>query len=399
MHTHFSTYHLLALLNWLSSNVAFEKSEEPFWQWSSPLQPKAEKLLDAFSAFPKELVQQTIEKKAFERFYGVLQGLNTYHQASYKRPANLLSPIWQEGSCQLFNYGPPPSQADTPTVLFIPSLINRSYILDLTPNTSFMRYLSTQGLRPLLIDWGEPLPEEASFTAEDYIKRICRIIKWVYEQFSITSLSLAGYCMGGIFALAAARYLPQHVQHLALFATPWNFHKLSAAKWVECPEFLTQINKLTDCLPYIPSYLIEGMFYAMNPWKVHDKFTQFGCLPEGKEKALFLAVEGWLRDGVSLTQSMAKTILNEWLQANLTFNQQWRLGDIIIDPKHLSLPVFMVAPLSDHIVPPDSSLPLCDLMPQIEVITPPCGHIGMMIGHDALKSVWKPYVEWVHKYS
>ena len=57
---------------------------------------------------------------------------------------------------RLLDYGalaqaPPPRRP----VLVVPSLVNRSYIMDLMENGSFLRFLASRGLRPLLIDWGD----------------------------------------------------------------------------------------------------------------------------------------------------------------------------------------------------------------------------------------------------
>jgi len=45
-----------------------------------------------------------------------------------------------------------------PATLFVPSLINPPDVLDIDPERSLLRWLATQGLRPLLLDWGSPLP-------------------------------------------------------------------------------------------------------------------------------------------------------------------------------------------------------------------------------------------------
>jgi len=41
------------------------------------------------------------------------------------------------------------------------SLINRYTILDLLRERSFVRHLAAEGLRPLVLDWGEPAPRSA----------------------------------------------------------------------------------------------------------------------------------------------------------------------------------------------------------------------------------------------
>jgi polyhydroxyalkanoate synthase len=60
---------------------------------------------------------------------------------------------WREGALRLLDYG---RGSAGPAVLVVPSLINRYYVLDLLPEQSFLRHLAEAGLRPLVVDWGEP---------------------------------------------------------------------------------------------------------------------------------------------------------------------------------------------------------------------------------------------------
>jgi len=38
---------------------------------------------------------------------------------------------------------------------------------------------------------------------------------------------------------------------------------------------------------------------------------------------------------------------------------------------------------------------LAEALPNVEVLTPPLGHIGMVVGHGAPDAVWKKLAEWV----
>ena len=67
--------------------------------------------------------------------------------------------IWSEGAARVLDYG-----GDGPSVLFVPSLVNRAYILDLMPGQSMMRWFAGRGVRPLLLDWGWPGAAERDFT-------------------------------------------------------------------------------------------------------------------------------------------------------------------------------------------------------------------------------------------
>src|SRR4029077_2221749 len=106
------------------------------------------------------------------------------------------------------------------TLLFVPSLINRATVLDLTGERSMMRYLAANGARVLLLDWGWPGEVERSFSLTDYIAgRLERALLAAGRQ-----VVLVGYCMGGLLAVAAAQRRPDLIRALALLATPWDFH-------------------------------------------------------------------------------------------------------------------------------------------------------------------------------
>jgi len=74
--------------------------------------------------------------------------------------------VWRRGTTELLDYG---GNGEGPTVLVIPSLINRYYVLDLLPERSFLHHLASSGLRTLVIDWGTPGSEECYFDLTLYI--------------------------------------------------------------------------------------------------------------------------------------------------------------------------------------------------------------------------------------
>ncbi|MBC7801508.1 MAG: alpha/beta hydrolase, partial [Gemmatimonadaceae bacterium] len=125
----------------------------------------------------------------------LIAGIAAYRRHPWQR--NLPDPacLWQEGGSRLLDFGPP----GAPPVLFVPSLVNRAYVLDIAPGRSMMRWLAAHGVRPLLLDWGWPGSVERGFTLSDYIAgRLLRAVS------AVGPAVLAGYCMGGLLAAAAA---------------------------------------------------------------------------------------------------------------------------------------------------------------------------------------------------
>ena len=171
--------------------------------------------LAAANASP-EAFQAALWQRLWAQDRALLAGIAAYRRHPHRRTLADPPVIWREGSARLLDYG----RLADPPVLFVPSLVNRAQVLDLDEGASLLRWLAGQGFRPLLLDWGWPGEAERHFTLTDHIAgRLERAMDAVPG-----GVVLAGYCMGGLLALAAAQRRPQRVRALALLATPWDFH-------------------------------------------------------------------------------------------------------------------------------------------------------------------------------
>jgi polyhydroxyalkanoate synthase len=97
-----------------------------------------------------------------------------------------------------------------------------------------------------------------------------------------------------------------------------------------------------------------------------------------------MAVEDWLNDGVPLAGPAAREALDRWYLGNETARGTWDVGGQIITPQALETPSLVIIPERDRIVPPESALALAQALPQAHVRTVPLGHVGMVIGRQAV---------------
>jgi poly(3-hydroxyalkanoate) synthetase len=275
-------------------------------------------------------------------------------------------------------------------VLFVPSLVNRAHVLDLDEGASFLRFLGAQGVRPLLLDWGWPGPLERGFTLTDHIAgRLERALLAAPE-----GLVLAGYCMGGLLALAAALRQPGRVRALALLATPWDFHADPGA--VRLANLLPGLEPTLDATGTLPVDGLQAMFALLDPFSVAEKFRAFGRLdPAGPRARRFVALEDWLNDGVPLAAPVARETIGGWYGANTPMRGQWAVAGLPVDPRGWAKPAFLAIPARDRIVPPASARALAGLMPGAVVHEASAGHIGMVAGQGAEAALWRPFVAWV----
>jgi poly(3-hydroxyalkanoate) synthetase len=311
----------------------------------------------------------------------LIAGIAAYRRHPYYRTLPDPPTIWTEGGSRMLDYG-----GTGPTVLVVPSLVNRAYVLDLAPERSMLRYLAAHGVRPILLDWGWPGATERSFDLTDYIAgRLERALSSLPGP-----VILAGYCMGGLLALAAAQQQPERVRGLVLLATPWDFHagQPPAPPIPNLPALLSGGT--------LPVDAIQTLFTMRDPDSIAAKFRAFPQLDPDSERArLFVALEDWLSDGVPLAAPAAQECLLGWYAENTPAKGTWRVNGDAVTPAASRLPTLVALPAEDRIVPPESARPLADIIPGAMLLQPAAGHVGMVVGRRAQQELWQPLLDWL----
>jgi poly(3-hydroxyalkanoate) synthetase len=339
-------------------------------------------LRDEAGAFPAAVLAETLRQD-----HALLAGIAAYRRHPWRRELADPPAVWSEGETRLLDYG----GAARP-VLFVPSLINRAYVLDLAPRHSMMRWLAGQGVRPLLLDWGWPGQAERQFTLTDYIAgRLERALVAVGGR-----VVLVGYCMGGLLAVAAALRRPELVSALALLAVPWDFHVPDPDRPAALARLLPLFEPAFAFGGTLPVDALQLLFAMLDPFAVAQKYRSFAALaPEGRRAQLFVALEDWLNDGVPLAAPVARECLEGWYGRNTPGRRQWRVAGLPVDPAALRLPAFVAVPARDRIVPPESALPLAEAIAGAVLHQPGAGHVGMVAGSAAEDALWRPLRAWI----
>ncbi len=323
----------------------------------------------------------------------LLAGIAAYRRHPWQRQMHDPHSIWQEGNTRLLDYGP----SDGTPLLVVPSLINRAYVLDLLPDHSMLRYLAASGIRPLLLDWGFPGEIECAFSLSDYIAgRLDRALAFLITQTAGAKVALAGYCMGGTMAVAAAERRPEWIDRLALLAAPWDF-------WAAGQN---QARDLAALLPALEPTLMMGgalsvdalqmLFSLLDPGSVGNKYRDFGQQDQASTRAImFVALEDWLNDGVPLAAAVARETLGSWYGANTPAAGAWRILGLPVWPANIRMPCFIAAPGRDRIVPPESARALATAINGAKLHVPSAGHIGMVAGSTARQVLWETLATWL----
>ena len=283
------------------------------------------------------------------------------------------------GRARLLDYG-----GKGPPAVFVPSLINPPHILDLAEDNSLLRWLSGRGVRPFLVDWGVPAPADADLSVAGHVETLLLPLLDALGERA----HLAGYCLGGTMAAAAAP--AANPLSLTLIAAPWRFTGFPQEARAGLGDLWKAAEPTAKALGALPMEVLQTAFWKLDPARTVAKFEKFARLDPGSDAArAFLALEDWANDGPPLTCGAARELIEEMFGRDCTGAGEWMVAGNRIDPAALPCPVLDIVSTTDRIVPEASAARAG------EVRTLALGHVGMVVGSRAKQSLWEPLAEWL----
>ncbi len=271
-----------------------------------------------------------------------------------------------------------------PRVVVVPSLINPPDVLDITTNRSMLRWLSTQGLRPALLNWGEVTPQDAGTSISDYVTTmLVPMLRALNEP-----VQLVGYCLGGTMALAAAQLHP--VRSLTLIAAPWRFGGYPPESRAAMTRLWADAAPIAERMGYMPIEVLQLMFWQLDPHGTVQKYARFAKMaPESDATELFIAMEHWANGGAPLPFAAARELFADMIADDLPGCGGWVIDGRIVTPRTLGCPLLDIVSLKDRIVPAATATG----HPNRREIN--SGHVGMITGSQAKSQLWEPLREWL----
>jgi len=313
------------------------------------------------------------------RLSRILAGVRAYQAHGHARTLAAMPEVARVGGVRLRDYG-----GSGPPVVVVPSLINPPHVLDLAANNSLLRWLATQGVNPLLVDWGSPGPGEMPLDLGGYVtERLTTLIASVSPR-----PALLGYCLGGTLAIAAAALVP--VRRVALIAAPWRFDGYGADARAAIAALWQRSAPVAHALGSFPIDLLQPAFWQLDPAGLVAKFERFPTL-DPASAAAFVALEDWANTGPPLTLGVATEMFERWFSDDCPGTGRWRVGGSVIDPARLNIPILDIVSTSDRIVPAAAACGAGTPLPLA------MGHVGMVMGSRARAQLWEPLATWLRE--
>ncbi|HJR84765.1 MAG TPA: class III poly(R)-hydroxyalkanoic acid synthase subunit PhaC [Nitrososphaeraceae archaeon] len=283
-------------------------------------------------------------------------------------------------------------------ILVVYALINRSYVLDLQPNKSWIRNLLSQGFDIYLLDWKSPTRNDKFVSFDDYVNSyIDDCVEIVQNNNSTDKITLHGYCMGSSMSAMYTALHEQKIKNLVTIAPVIDTSKDSTVIANISREM--DIDKLVSTIGFLPPEKLYECYSILKPFKqgVNKYFNLIENIENESFVQNFLRIEKWLYDTPPIAGETIKQWINDIYKNNLLFKNQFKLGKITVDLKKINVPLLNIVAEEDHLVSPECSVPLNEVVSSEDkrLIRFHTGHVGLIASSYSQNNVLPKVGQWL----
>jgi len=265
--------------------------------------------------------------------------------------------IFQNDLMQLIQYAPTTEKVRKRPLLIVPPWINKFYVLDLTPEKSFIKWCVDQGLTVFCISWVNPDARLAQKTFEDYVREgPLAALDVIKEATGEDKVHAAGYCVGGTMltvALAAmAAWHDERIMSATLFASQIDFTNAGDLKVFIDEEQIKAIEQRMAERGYLDGGSMATVF---NMLRSNDLVWPYFINNYLKGKAPFpFDLLYWNSDSTRLPAANHSFYMRNCYLDNKLARGEMMLGNTPIDVHSIKIPIYNLATREDHIAPAKS---------------------------------------------
>ena len=269
---------------------------------------------------------------------------------------------------QLIHYAPVTDTVrEVPLVIF-PPWINRFYILDLTPEKSFVRWCVENGISLFMVSWKSADESLKDVTLDDYVLRgQVDAIDTIRDLLGVESVHTIGYCVAGTtlaatLALQAARGEANKVASATFFTAQVDFSEAGDLRLFLGDETMALLQQLSANTGVVDGRVMAATFNLLRGRDLVWNYVVNNYLL-GKEPPPFDLLH-WNGDVTNLPAGWHRDYLDTLYKGNKLVE----CGGISVDGTPIDLsqihtPLYVQAGREDHIAPPQSVWKIMDHVP------------------------------------
>jgi poly[(R)-3-hydroxyalkanoate] polymerase subunit PhaC len=267
--------------------------------------------------------------------------------------------VFQNDLMQLIQYEATTKQVMKTPLLVVPPWINKFYILDLTPEKSFIKWCVDQGITVFVLSWVNPDARLAQKSFEQYMREgVIEALDKIELATGEKQVNALGYCVGGTLLAITLAYLAakkkKRVKSATLFAAQVDFRNAGDLMVFVDEERIQQLETHMKQQGYLEA---SRMATTFNMLRSNDLIWPYvvNNYMRGK-KPLPFDILYWNSDATRMPATNHSYYLRNCYLDNKLSKGEMEIGGVTLDLHKVIVPIYNLATREDHIAPAKSVL-------------------------------------------
>ena len=261
--------------------------------------------------------------------------------------------VFRNDLMELIQYAPTTDKVYRRPLLFVPPLVNKYYLFDLTPKASYLKWLVDQGHTVFVISWANPDESHADTGMDAYVKDgVIAALDAVEAATGEADADLVSYCLGGTLSAMTLAYLAQtgradRIASATLIATLVDFGDMGEWSVFTSEDDLNAFDRYLDEKGYVEAHDLTKLFSAVRANDLIWSSVVNHYLLGDEVRASDLL--WWFDDGSRIPARMLKEYGRQILRGNQLKDGGVAIDGVTLDLKAIETPVMIVALKDDHV--------------------------------------------------
>jgi polyhydroxyalkanoate synthase len=265
--------------------------------------------------------------------------------------------VYENELMQLIQYAPSTPNVLKRPLLIVPPWINKFYVLDLTPDKSFIKWCVDQGITVFVISWVNPDERLADRGFEHYMREgPLAALDAIEQATGETAVNAIGYCVGGtLLSITLATMAAKgdtRIASVTLFAAQVDFRHAGDLKVFVDEEQLKVLEQRMASRGYLEG---KKMANAFNMLRSNDLIWPYviNNYLRGKAPMAFDLLY-WNSDATRMPAANHAFYLRHCYLNNALSKGKMEIAGVKLDLKKVKAPLYNLATREDHIAPAES---------------------------------------------